>query len=159
MFHTRKKPVVEDGYGRLYVLKFELDNGVILHKVGMCSSNRTVDRMMEILRSYFMVYRVVPKVTLRKDKKVVVPLLVEKHLHSLLADWNFRFDKKFDGSTEFFTDIDEEVLLDYIDKFDYRELLRVKKMKSLDYNDITKELKKIAGKDSDFDEGIDELPF
>ena len=155
MFFSRKKPIVDDGYGRLYVLRFEID-GVILHKVGMCSSNRTVDRMMEILRSYFMVFRCIPNVTMRKDKKVVAPLLVEKHLHGLLVEWRYKFDKKFDGSTEFFEGLDEEVLLDYIDKFDYNELLRVDKMNSDDYIAICKELKRLRGV---VDDEKDELSF
>jgi hypothetical protein len=75
---------IKDQYGRLYVLRFELDSGEIVWKVGMCNTDRTLDRMMEVLRSFFKVYRYVPRVTLRKDKKVVTPLLVEKYMHGLL---------------------------------------------------------------------------
>ena len=145
-----------DGYGRLYVLRFELDSGIVLHKVGMCKSNRTLDRMMEILRSFFTIYRYVPRVTLRKDMKTIVPLLVEKHMHNLLDEWSYRFEKNFDGSTEFFQDLDESVLLDYLSNFDYTELLKVDEMKTEDYEAIKEEIKK---NNTNKEEGINELPF
>ena len=113
-----------DGYGRVYVLKVTLQDGTILHKVGMCKSARSIDRMMEILRSFFTTFRYVPNCELRKDKKVVVPLLVEQHMHKVLEDYSYTFDTKFDGSTEFFSDIDEEVLLEYLTNFDYRVILQ-----------------------------------
>jgi hypothetical protein len=124
MFFKKGKVVKEDNpYGRIYVLKFILDDKTTVWKVGMTHSARSIDRMFEILRSFFTTYRYVPKCTLRKDKKVLIPNLVEKHLHELLAEWKYTFDKPFDGHTEFFKDLDEEVLLEYLDTFKYNELL------------------------------------
>ena len=151
----RKKTESEniDGYGRLYVMRFEFPDGLVLHKVGMCNTNRTLDRMMEILRSFFVVNRFIPNVKIRKDKKVVVPLLVEQHMHSLLEEFSFEFDDKFDGSTEFFYDLDEEAVLDYLDSFDYRELMKgVTKMKVEDLEAIKKEIDPVI-------DDNDELPF
>ena len=52
----RKKVRVQDvSVGRVYVFKFELEDTVV-YKVGMCHSDRTVDRFMEVLRSYFQTY-------------------------------------------------------------------------------------------------------
>jgi len=34
--------------GRVYVVKMVLPGGAIIHKIGMCHSNRATDRMMEI---------------------------------------------------------------------------------------------------------------
>ena len=138
MFATKKGLVKKTHtHGRVYVFKFTLDDGTILHKVGMCHSPRSIDRMFEVLRGFFTVFRYSPKCELRKDKKVLVPHLVEKHLHYLLEEMSYSFDKKFDGSTEFFSDIDEEALLDYLDTFQYIDLLEGKtKMKSTDLTAI-----------------------
>ena len=127
--------------GKLYVLRFELDDGIVLHKVGMCHTDRTEDRMMEILRSFFMVYRYIPRVTLRKNLTTIVPLLVEQHMHSLLEEWSYSFDKKFDGYKEFFMGLDEQVLLTYLGDFPYNELLQVDSMKIDDYETIGEHLR------------------
>ena len=157
-FYTRAQGDVSEKpskYGRLYVLKFILDDGTVLHKVGMCNSDRSTDRMMEILRDFFIKYRYVPRCEMRRDKKTIVPLLLEKHMHSLLDEWSYRFDEKFNGSTEFFSDIDESALLDYLDNFDYKELLRGKdSMNLVDYETITEELRLDLGNNA-----TDELPF
>ena len=162
MFFTRKKPeIASDGYGRLYVIKFEFDEGLVLHKVGMCNSNRTLDRLLEIMRSFFVINRYMPRATIRKDKRTKVPLLLERHMHSLLGEWSYSFDKAFAGSGEFFKDLDEEVLFDYLDNFDYRELLKTTvAMKKEDYEAIKGELanldqKKIPKKCGN----KDEIPF
>jgi len=160
-FYSRSKGDVSEKpskYGRLYVLKFTLDDGTVLHKVGMCNSDRSTDRMMEILRDFFVKYRYVPRCEMRRDKKTIVPLLLEKHMHSLLDEWSYRFDEKFNGSTEFFSDIDESVLLDYLDNFNYRELLRNREpMKIEDYDNLCEYVKEENDKLKV--EGTDILPF
>jgi len=137
---------LDDKYGRLYVLKIILKNGQIVHKVGMCKSSRSIDRMMEIVYSFFKVYRYIPHTELRRDKKVLVPLQVEQHIHRLLKDYKYVFDKKFGGSTEFFIDLDEEVLLDYLDNFKYIDLLEGKtSLDSTIYNNIKDAIEEAKG--------------
>lgn len=143
-------------HGRVYVMRFTLRCGKVVHKVGMCHSDRATDRMMEVARSFFNTYRYVPQIELRRDKKVVTPLLVEKHLHLVLDDWSYDFEKKFDGSTEFFEDLDESVLLDYLDEWDYTPLLQVNEMNSVDYDLIVEERKNTKKKKK---VGNDVLPF
>jgi hypothetical protein len=116
-------------YGRVYILRITLKCGTVVHKVGMTNSDRSTDRMFEILRSFFNTYRYSPKCELRKDKKVLVPLLVEKHFHEILDEWSYRFDKNFDGHTEFFHDLNESAVIEYLDNFDYRDLLQKTVMK------------------------------
>ena len=133
-----------DSYGRIYVIKLVLVDGTEVHKVGMVNTDdlsRVTDRMMEILRSFFTVYRYVPYAELRKAKKVRIPYIVEAYLHSLLADTKYTFDKKFSGSTECF-EIDEESFLEYLDKFEYVEMLRGEtKMKKDRYEAITEAMR------------------
>lgn len=125
-FFTRKD---DTALGRLYVFRLGLRTGKTVWKVGITNSDRSLDRMMEVLRSFFSVYRYVPETELRRDKALQLPHLVEKHLHNLLKEEGLHYplDSKVSGYTEFFTGIDEKELLDYIDNFDYIELLRGKK--------------------------------
>ncbi len=160
MFFSREDlDPIDDGYGRIYVLRFELECGTIVHKLGMCSSNRSTKRMMEILESFFKVYRYVPNVRMRRDKKVIVPRLVEKYMHEDLEELSYSFDKKFGGSTEFFIGVDEDLLLDYLDNFDYTVLLKgVMSMNTDDYAAITEYLGNLPDK-SDNNTSSDDLPF
>ncbi len=143
-------------YGRIYIFKFTLDTGKVIHKVGLCYSDRATDRMFEVLRAFFTIYRYVPKCELKRDKKVLIPNLVEKHLHKLLDDWSYSFDKKFGGSTEFFYNLDEKVLLEYLDSFTYNNLLEnISTIKEIDYNKILDAIEKT----NPIPEVNDTLPF
>lgn len=132
----------ENQVGRVYVIRLVTEDGEVVHKIGMTNTPRSADRMMEILRSWFMAFRYVPTARLKLDKETGVPLLLEKHMHELLADLRWNPSKKVDGGTEMFTDVDEEAVLEYLRNFDYRELLKVTKIKSKDYDWIIKELNK-----------------
>jgi len=110
-------------FGRLYVIKLVLKDGTTVHKIGMCNSDRSTDRLMEILRSFFTIYRYTPYAELRRDKKVRIPYIVENYIHRLLRDCKYTFDKKFNGSSEVF-EIDEEEFLEYLDGFTYKDMLK-----------------------------------
>ena len=110
--------------GRVYVIRLVLRDGTEVHKVGMCHSPRSTDRMMEVLRSWFTAYRYVPYAELRLDKGTGIPRLLEKHMHELLSDLKWVPDKKVDGGQEMFVGVDEGALLDYLRNFDYAVLLR-----------------------------------
>jgi hypothetical protein len=135
MFAKLKSP--DTSVGRVYVLQITLDDGELVHKVGMCHSPRSTDRMMEILRSWFTQYRYVPLTRLRLDFETGVPLLVEKHMHDVLSDWQWVPDKKVDGGQEMFKGLDEVEVIRYIKEFDYSVLLKGKvEMDSDDYKYI-----------------------
>lgn len=101
-------------YGRLYVIKLVLPDDTIVHKVGMTNSDRATDRMMEILRSWFMQYRFVPYGELRLDREVTSPLALEKLAHKVLSNYRWIPDKKIDGGTEMFTGLEEIRLLHFL---------------------------------------------
>ncbi len=140
MFKTNKTPLKKVTEGRVYVFQLELETTTTVYKVGICNSDRTVDRFIEVLKAFFMVYRYVPKAKILKFKKFNNPLIVEKHLHSLLEDCKYSFSKKFGGSTEFFTDVDVDPLLEYIEEFTYDKLLQCTSLSEKDYDAIYKEL-------------------
>lgn len=140
MFFANKTELLKQSeYGRIYVFKFTLDDGTVVHKVGMCNSDRSTERFMEVCYAFFTVYRYIPRCEIRRDKEVQIPKIVEKHLHELLEDLSYKFDKSFGGSTEFFIGLDEQLFLDYLDTFSYSFLLRGKvSMKETDFIAINK---------------------
>jgi len=163
MFFTKNKGLKKKSeFGRIYVLQFTLRCGKIVHKIGMTHSDRATDRMFEVLRSFFQTYRYVPQCKLRKDKKVLVPLLVEKHFHQILDEWSYTPEKSFDGSTEFFHNLDESAVLDYLDDFTYSDLWAGKiTIKETDYDAIKKALdhENLSKQQESINKTEDVIPF
>jgi hypothetical protein len=100
--------------GRVYVIKMVLPDGTVVHKVGMCNSNRSTDRMMEILRSWFTKFRFVPYSELKLDMETGRPKEIEEHVHKMLSHKRYNPGQKVSGGTEMFTDVDEFRLLHYL---------------------------------------------
>jgi hypothetical protein len=100
--------------GRLYVIKMVLPDGTIVHKIGMTHSDRSVDRMLEILRSWFMKFRFVPYSELRLDMKSQEPALLEAHIHQILEPNRFEPNHKVEGGTEMFIELNEQRVIHYI---------------------------------------------
>lgn len=107
--------------GRIYLLRMILDDKEVVHKIGMCYTPRSTDRMMEILRSWFMKYRYVPETRLRLDHETKTPYELEKHIHDVLSDFKWMPDKKVDGRQEMFKGFDEEEVIAYIKTFEIKE--------------------------------------
>jgi len=93
----------------LYVMKFVLDDGSTIYKVGI-TCIKPVDRMLQVLRSFFMAYRYMPRASLKRFRKVENHFDKETELHHEFADYRCTFESIFDGHTECF-DIDEALLL------------------------------------------------
>jgi len=154
MFYKRRKSDVPDhnGLGRVYILEIRLSNNQIIYKIGMCKAPRSTDRMLEILRSWFMQYRYVPNTRCRLDYETGVPLLLEKHLHQLLSEWKWVPDKKVDGGQEMFKDIDVEEVISYVKDFDYSLLLNG--VNAISTDDLDYIRSKIPAEEFDLDEDI-----
>jgi len=99
----------------VYIMKFVLEDGSTLYKIGVTHYKREVERMLEILKSFFVKYRYTPMCKLMRFKRFTNAYSTEKILHQDLANYKFTFDKPFSGSTEFFTGLDE---VDLIAKYD-----------------------------------------
>lgn len=80
----------------------------------MTNSNRSTDRMMEILRSWFTKFRFIPYSELKLDMETGRPLEIEKHIHKVLAHKRYTPSEKVSGGTEMFIDIDEFRVLQYL---------------------------------------------
>lgn len=111
MFFSRRE------VGKIYVIRMQLPDGVIVHKIGMCNSDRSVDRMMELIRSWFMKYRYAPYTELRLDMNTNYPKELERHIHKILKHKQFIPHMKVDGGTEMFHSIDEFRVLHYLRTF------------------------------------------
>lgn len=97
--------------GRIYVIRLNLPDGTTVHKIGMCYSPRSTDRMMEVLRSWFIKYRFVPYAELKLDMACQQASSLESYIHKILEPNAFIPNEKVDGGTEMFIDVNEERLL------------------------------------------------
>ncbi len=113
-FFTRKD------IGRIYVLKIVLPDKTVIHKIGMCKTNRSIDRMLEILHSWFEYFRYVPYTEMRLNLETGHPVQFERFMHKVLESKRYTSEHKTDGSTELFTGINELRLLHYMRAFDER---------------------------------------
>jgi len=102
------------GIGRVYVIKMILPGDIVIHKIGMCHSNRATDRMMEILRSWFTKFRFVPYTELKLDMETGRPKELEEHIHGILRHKQFIPNEKVEGGTEMFIDIDEFRVIQFL---------------------------------------------
>ena len=99
---------------RVYVIKIVLPDDTVIHKIGMTNSPRSADRMMEILRSWFMAYRFVPYTELRLDMECRDAYKLEQYIHKILSKNQFIPDMKVDGGTEMFSDINELRVIQFL---------------------------------------------
>ncbi len=91
-----------------------LPGNIIVHKIGMCNSSRSTDRMMEILRSWFVKFRFVPYSELKLDMETGRPLEIEAHIHKCLGHKKYAPGEKVSGGTEMFVGINEFRVLQYL---------------------------------------------
>jgi hypothetical protein len=103
--------------GRIYVIRMKLPDGMTVWKIGMTERESAVDRMMELLRSWFVRFRFVPYSELRLDMHTGYPKQLETHIHRILGHKRFTPHMKVEGRTEMFTDIDEFRVLHYLRTF------------------------------------------
>lgn len=97
---------------RLYILKVKLyDDNKFIYKIGKSSESRSTDRMLEVMRSFFMTNRYLPYLVLKRDRPVENAFELETKLHQHFSEYKYYFDKKFDGSNEFFAIPREDILL------------------------------------------------
>lgn len=105
--------------GIVYIFKFVLDCGTVVYKIGITGREEVYDRLSEILIHFLKVYRYVPRTSMKKFSKCKHNRLVEETLHKEFAEYSYKFDKKFGGYTEYFSGLDEEVLISR-----YEELIK-----------------------------------
>jgi hypothetical protein len=97
---NKNKEVVDEDVGILYVVYFRLDEKDLV-KIGVTS--RTVeDRVSEILVSIFKKYREFPYCRPKRFRKTSDVYEKEALMHQYFKDRNYKPEKVFSGSTEFF---------------------------------------------------------
>jgi hypothetical protein len=103
--------------GKLYILYMWVgEEEELMVKIGVTTKPEVVDRVLEIIRSYYFAYRVCPKVYPKRFKTVDNVYVKERQLHKYFEEYNYKFDKPYSGCTEVFKGIDEEELLDVYDR-------------------------------------------
>jgi hypothetical protein len=106
---ARRPARTEDGY--VYVLEMILECGTVVYKVGV-TAQTVVRRMMGILESFHIAYGYIPKTRIVHWEATKHHYRVEGNIHKMLENNRYDFNEVFSGHTEFFTNIEESVLLD-----------------------------------------------
>ncbi len=93
----------EEGYTYLMEFKFKTSSGNVktLYKVGI-TQNKPIDRMLEILRSFWTQRQYIPEARLVRYRKSSSFREKEKAIHTELDEYRYKFNIKFSGYTEFF---------------------------------------------------------
>lgn len=106
---------VDVSEGIVYLLVIWLDDGTEVYKIGV--TKRTIqERVCEILSSYWVKYRVFPKCYPKRYKTTDRIYEKESAIHKELSDYSYAFDKKFGGSTEFFSGIELEKVVEIYER-------------------------------------------
>ena len=105
---VRRPGLVSDD-GIVYLLYMWVGD-VMVVKIGI-TTRSIEERVCEILSSYFKKYRVFPKLYPKRFKSTKEILTKEQMLHKYFDDRRYEFDKKFDGSSEYFMIEDEAELI------------------------------------------------
>lgn len=105
---TKNSQRLEEDSGILYLVHFKLDDKDLV-KIGVTSRN-IEDRVSEILVSIFKKYREFPYCRPKRFRKTGNVYEKEALLHEHFKEYNYKPNKKFSGSTEFFDIPLEEVV-------------------------------------------------
>lgn len=102
---------------RLYVFKMKLmdTNGSYIYKIGKSSGKNSVDRMMQVIKSFHTKYRYTPYMSIKRDRPCADAFKFEAELHNHFKDNKYYFDKNIDGKTEWFYIEREDELLEVFD--------------------------------------------
>lgn len=100
---------VVDGKGLLYLLEIEVE-GKIVQKIGI-TRRKIEDRVVEILTSYFKVWRYFPYVRPKRYRTVDEVFKKEALLLEFFKDYKVNASKTFGGCTEL-VDVDLQLVVD-----------------------------------------------
>lgn len=100
--------------GRIYVIRMELPDDTVIHKIGITHTPRATDRLMAVLRSWFTRFRFVPYSELRLDLACENPKKLESYLHWILQNNRFEPNYEVEGHTEMFIGVNEIRLICFI---------------------------------------------
>jgi len=97
---------------RLYLMEIWLEEfDIPVYKFGKASGHSSKDRMLQIIGSYYDLYRCTPKVKIVRDRAVDDVFAKETSLHQLFKDNQIVPDHKFSGCTECFH-LDKDVAVE-----------------------------------------------
>ena len=117
-----KQRIATKNPGWVYIMKFTLrEHSKPVYKIGITRKSgeirQPVDRMLQILRSYYTHYRYIPECTVKRFREVANCFTIETRLHRHFRELRYvPKGKSFDGSTEMFTGFAEAYLLEMFAK-------------------------------------------
>ena len=110
-FFSTKTDIEDESAGILYILYIRLEDGTEVQKIGVTQRPKIQERVVEILASFFMSFRYFPYCYPKRFKTTSDVYKKEAMMHTYYKEYSHEFEKRFGGSTEFFTIEDLDDLL------------------------------------------------
>ena len=99
---------------RVYIFKAKMhDTNTWIYKVGKASGKNSVDRLLQVARSFLMKYRYMPLMTIKRDRSCSNAFEIETALHQHFKEFSYYHDKKIDGFSEWFKCEEDQLLKVY----------------------------------------------
>ncbi len=99
---------------RVYIIKAKMhDTDTWIYKCGKSSGKSSVDRMLQLAKSFFTKYRYIPLMTVKRDRPAPNAFEIETTLHRRFKEFSYYHDKNVDGATEWFVCPEHELLRAY----------------------------------------------
>lgn len=111
---TDKNNVEKEAAGILYILVMEID-GTAVYKIGV-TQRKIEERVVEILASFFKSYRYFPWTRPKRFKSTSNVYSKEALLHRYYKKYKYTPEHVFGGSSEFFTGIELDELVDVYER-------------------------------------------
>lgn len=90
--------------GIVYLLVIRLEDDTEVYKIGV-TTRKIQERVGEILASFWTQYRYFPYCKPKRFRSTNDIFEKEAKIHKELAEFSYEFDKKFGGSSEFFSGV------------------------------------------------------
>jgi len=101
---------------RVYIIRARFEStSTPVFKIGVSSGKSSVDRLLQLERSFFMKYRYMFFAAIKRDRPAPNAFAIETELHHRFADKRYYHDKPIDGKDEWFKVEEDELLRAYDD--------------------------------------------
>ena len=111
LLKVNKRTATADGDGILYVLVMIVDE-IEVYKIGVTQRPKIEERVCEILTSHFVQYRYFPFCRPKRFSSTTDVYGKEAMMHKYFHDYRYEPEKRFSGSTELFTGVPLQTIVD-----------------------------------------------
>lgn len=110
---STKEECINDGI--VYLLVIRLEDGTEVYKIGI-TTRKIQERVVEILTSFWTQYRYFPYCKTKRYRSTNNIFEKEAKIHKELSEYRHEFNKKFGGSSECFSGIELDKVVEVYER-------------------------------------------